>query len=287
MAENMEIEEIPRTLEAGWDYSPTWRSLVVEKYLVQGAAVEDPLHVLADEKDPYVRQFYLLRRTGQCHNREAFLWAHRCHAKNQATGAASLLKALVLAKAPLEAIAKKLHTTRKNVMVFMKLYFDVERYAADREWLASMIFPAGGDKQDLAGLREQRWLAAAFLNGLDGLERSLSRKIAMTPGERDQLTAEIRGILTVRTHEFVADLQNSCTAPSGDDFDRLVRMLDTTARQPLPDNRDELMQTFIQGIHGMLVEKAMEPENANDPKLQALLPGSRPESTGQPGARAA
>jgi hypothetical protein len=265
------MKEIARSLEEGWDYSPAWRCQVAEQYLVEGAGGEDPLQVLADENDSYVRQFYLLRRTGHCHNSAAFLWAHRCHAKNQSTGAASLLKALVVAKAPLEKIAEKLRTTRKNVMVFMKLYFDIARYATDREWLGAVIFSAGAGNHDLATLRERRWLAAAYLNGQEGLERSLSRKITMTPGERDQLTAEIRGILTVRTHEFVADLQNSCAAPSGDDFDRLVRMLDTTARQPLPDNRDDLMQTFIRGLHGTIIEKAKRPENANDPVLQELL----------------
>jgi hypothetical protein len=54
-------------------------------------------------------------------------------------------------------------------------------------------------------------------------------------------------------------------------FDRLVRLLDTTARQPIPDQRDDLMNTFVDGIHGILPEKAKEPENANDPVLQEVL----------------
>ena len=91
-------------------------------------------------------------------NREAFLWAYRCHANNCSTGAASLIKALIVAKVPLKEIATRLRTTTKSVAVFTKLFFDVGRYSEDRTWLASIVFPAVNGTSDLAELHRLRWL---------------------------------------------------------------------------------------------------------------------------------
>ncbi len=83
--------------------------------------------------------------------------------------------------------------------------------------------------------------------------------------------------ISCRVHEFIAGLQSSYAQPNGADFDRLVKMLDATARQPLPDDTGNKMQVFLQAFHGIVKQKAQQPEFAHDERLQALRTGSTTE----------
>lgn len=263
--------KVARTLDEGWDYQPDWRSRVVDRLLVEKAGAEDPLVALQDEQDSYVRQYFVFRKSGESMVRDSMLWAHRAAANNRSTGAASLIKALTIAKVPVKDIAAKLRTSSKNIAVFVKLYFDVERYIADRDWIATVVFPtSSASTHDLSELRERRWLAASSLRGREGLERSLSPRTVRDSAERDAVSAEVCSILTARAHDFVIGMQDRYVPASADDFDRFVRMMDATARQPVADKRDELLQAFMQGINTVLVEKSKLPENAGDERLQLL-----------------
>jgi len=262
-----EVSEILRSLEDGWHYRPDWRNRVVACHLVEKGIEVDALEVLKDEHDPFVRQFYLFRRSGGCLRTESFRWAYRCHAHDATTGAAALIKALAIAKVPVKEIAHKLRTTSKNIAVFLKLYFDVEPYLDDKAWLASIVFSSPQGSPTVAEFREQHWLAAALLGGREGLERAITPNAAVTNDEREKLVEEIRAALTVRAHNYISSLQCGLVPPGPDDFERLLRMLDTTARQPFAGNRGDLMGAFIQGINGVINEKSGRPEFVGDTVL--------------------
>lgn len=259
-----------RLIPQGWHFRPDWRRRVANSYLAASDPEIDALRAIREEEDAYVRQFYLLLRTGRCMNRDAFSWAHECHANNDSTGAASLIRALTLARVPAREIAVKLRTTRKSIIVFLKLYFDVAAYLDEQLWLASLVFPPGDTAPSLAEQRERYWLAAALLRGRAGLDQALSRKVAMSSTERDELTNDIRAALTARAHDFVLSLHHGFAPANSDDLDRLIRLTDAMSRQPQHEDRNPLMQAFIQGIHQDMKETAALPEFANDPILSSL-----------------
>ena len=259
--------DILRTLEEGWNYRPNWRDLVVETCLTNEGDNRAALDVLSSEEDCYVRQFYLFRRTGNCLEKDAFRWAYRCHIHDASTGAAALIKALTLAKVSTKEIAQRLHTKTKNIVVFIKLFFDVLPYLDEREWLASIVFSQTQEPPTIAEFRQQHWLTAALLGGRDGLDRAITRNARVTNQEREKLVEEIRSALTLRAHNYVSSLQCGLVQPGPGDFDRLLRMLDVSARQPVPDQRDSLMVAFINGIHRDMVQKSRQPEAADDPVL--------------------
>ena len=279
------MEDIVRRLEDGWHFRPDWRRRIVDCHLSTTDPAAEPAAAIQHEEDSHIRQYYLFRCTGCCANRPAFAWAHLCYSKNRQTGGASLIRAMTIARASAAEIAVKLRTTPKNVKVFQKLFWDVEAYLDERDWLASIVFE-DSEATDLASRRERHWLTAAFLKGKEGLAMVLSRKVAMTPDERDELTAQIRCALTARAHEFVTSQQNGFAPAGPEDLDRLVRMLDAAARQPATDDKAGLMNAFIQGIHSTLMAQAESPEHADDPVLAAYreLAKEETESTAAPGA---
>src|SRR5205814_10411198 len=113
--------KIARGLDEGWHYQPDWRHLTVESYLTQKPVTLPPLEVLRDETDAFVRQLYLLRRCGSCLNPATFRWAYDCHVHNAETGAASLIRALLLARVPFREIVGKLACSSVSAFVLYQL----------------------------------------------------------------------------------------------------------------------------------------------------------------------
>jgi hypothetical protein len=271
------LEAIPRSLEEGWHYRPNWRAKIVDIYLSQTQPGVDALEVLKEEHDSYIRQGYLYRRKAQCLHTGAFAYAHGC-ASNPASGAATLIKALAITKAPANEIAKMLRTATKNITVFLKLHFDITAYLDDRAWLASVIFPAGRPNTcDPATFRESHWLATAFIAGRPGIDRMLSRKANLTESERAELMDQIRSGLTTRAFEFVDSLRNGSIPSTPEDFERFIKMLDASARQPPPTNDPDKFKRFIRAIHGILGEKANSSDMVDEPALDLLRTKKAPE----------
>src|SRR5271168_3088866 len=92
---------IVRSLTAGPDYWPDWRYRVVQEKLADIAGARDSnarmAAILETEKDPFVRQFLRFRYCGTSVNSEAFKYAVGCQTRNQNSGAASMLKSMIVA----------------------------------------------------------------------------------------------------------------------------------------------------------------------------------------------
>ncbi len=262
---------IARSLDEGWHYRPDWRSATVEAYLLEKQLQHPPLETLKDEQDCFVRQFYLFRRCGRCLEQPAFKWAYGCVVNNPTTGAASLIKALTIARVPINEIAEKLRTTRKNIAVFEKVFFDVRRYLDEQAWLASIIFSPSKNFQDPVEFRERHWMAAAFLRGERGLGQAFSPKVTLSAGEREKLTSEIKSVLASRAFEFASALRTGLIPPCHADFERFARMLDVAARQPVQNDNGKDCGAWIAALWGVMQKKAALPENANNVELQKLV----------------
>jgi len=264
---------IARSLAEGWHYRPDWRNATVEAYLVGKQLQEPPLEALKGEEDGFVRQFYLFRRCGRCLEQSAFQWAYGCHI-NQATGAGSLIKALTVARVPVNEIAEKLRTPRKNIVVYQRLYFDIGRYLDEQAWLASVIFSPSQNPQDSVDpveFRERHWMAAAFDRGERGLGQAFMPRVRLSPEEREELTSEIKSVLTSRAFEFVSALRTGLIPPCPEDFLRFTTMLDVAARQPVQDDNGNKLWAWLDKLYGAAEEAAKLPENADNIGLQETV----------------
>jgi hypothetical protein len=258
-----------RDLAHGWDYRPDWRHNVVDAYLVEQAD-KDPLDALVGEEDAYVRQYSLYRRTGRCLKVQPFAWAYRCHTSNPTTGAGSLIKALTIAKVPADEIASKLRTGTAAILVYQKLFFDVVRYLDDSAWIASLVFCPLSPEAGAAELRERNLMAAGFIRGERAVGQLFDPRIRLSPAEREERIADIQNGLALRAAEYVQRLELTGSAPTREDLDSMLRLMDTTSRQPQRDDSSNRMTLFIAALHGQLKEKAALPEYANNPVLKMI-----------------
>ena len=282
-------EEIPgnangiaRSLDEGWHYRPDWRNSVVEAYLVEKPLREPPWEALRGE-DAFVRQFFFFRRCGRCLERPAFKWAYECHVNNAITGAASLIKALTVARVPVNEIAGKLRTTRKNIALFQRLYFDAIRYLDDQGWIASIVFAPLKNPNDPAEFRERHLMTAAFLRGERGVGQVFCPTVTLTPEERDERLQEIRAALTTRASEFIMNLRTDLVPPAREDFEALIKLLDASARQRAPDDKGNTWLDFLNRLYGAAEEAAERPENHDNPVLQMVRKTlTEPEAEGGP-----
>ena len=282
-AEQQTINGIARSRADGWHFRSDFRSLIVEAYLAEKPLSQSALEVLKDERDHYIRQYYIFRRTARCLNTAAFLWSHNCQTHRH-TGSASLLKALTIAKVPVREIADKLRTTVVNVSIYQRLFFDVVQHLDDDAWITSIVFAPPTDPNDPIEFRERYWLAAAF-HGERRLGQAFTPRITLSEQECEQVTSQIKSIITARAYEFVAALRTGPAAHS--DFERLIKLSDMASRQTVADEGQKSYDRMLDSMDLLLdaARKAAEqPENANNLELQeiaAVLDGPAAPKTPQ------
>ena len=265
-------EEIIRTLENGPDYAPAWRHQVVQGYLADVLAAPDSrarlIAILDAERDPFVRQYLRFRFDGNAANAEGFRYAVGCQTRNAETGAASIIRAMILADRTPDEIAVELGTKPFNIVTFGKVFFDVRRYLDNESFLSRIVFAEQPkDMTERESLREKRWLAAAFHRGWAGVEQVVFHRPAATAASIEELTMRLQSTLASRALEFTLDLETSGTVPTEADLSRFLAARNTQARQQEPpSDQNALMLTFIRGLHGDLAEKAAQ--NPDDPTLE-------------------
>lgn len=267
-------EAIVRSLADGPDYTPDWRSRVVQKYLAAVATAGDSekeLGTLLDtEKDPFVRTFARFRYNGAAVNSTAFRYAVGCQARNGDTGAASMIRAMLVADRTPAEIAVELGTQTQNIVTFAKIYFDVRRYLDNEGWLRRIVFaePLEG-MNEAAALRERRWLAAAFHRGWEGVQQVVFHRTSNEVGDVKALTRKLQSTLASRALEYVMDLETSGAPASEADLSRFLAARNSHGEQP-SDSADQpnSLTAFIHGIHGIIQKKAEE--FPDDPRLDVV-----------------
>jgi hypothetical protein len=215
-----------RSLEAGWEYQPAWRSRQIDEYLVQLGCSQDAPSGLAEiqfsERDPFVRQGMRYRFTGRCVNQTVIGHAFRIADENSRTGLGSRIKSLVLADRFPEEIVETLHLPAPVVSAFEKLFWDVRRYLGVNLWLESLVRGVEDAAAKTPNLmREAVWLRTALDEGWGGLQRLWFRKRDTDAKSLDQLAREIEGIAARRSLRYLQQLEESGAPVSDDDIKRL------------------------------------------------------------------
>ena len=264
-------DETVRNLADAPDYSVDWRHLVVQGYLSDVMIAENNrtrmVAILDIERDPFVRQLLKFRYDGNAANAEGFRYATGCQARNSVTGAASMIKAMLIADRTPEEIAIELGTKTMNVVTYAKIFFEVRRYLNNESWLRQIVFaePAK-DRTEAAFPLERRWLAAAFHRGWAGVEQIVFHRAPSTTAEVEALTTQLQATLTSRALEFAMELETSGTAPTSADLDRFLAARNAQSRQPpVASDNTRTALAFIRGLHGDIERRA--DENPDDPTL--------------------
>lgn len=265
--------KVVRKLEDGPDYAPDWRTQIVQIYLADIAKAPDGksrlTEILFTEKDPFVRQFLRFRFDGRSVNAEAFNYAQGCQTRNQTTGAASMIKAMVVADRTSDEIAEELGTKRINIVAFEKIFYDLRRWLDNEAWLLRIVSaepPEGMGEAE--ALREKRWLSAAYHRGGAGVEQVVFHRVPKGTEAVEQLSQQLLASLGSRALEYVEELQLSGTRPSEADLRRFMAARNVQSQQP-PTAPDSLMRAteWVRALHATMEEKAMEMES-DDPELQ-------------------
>ena len=269
-------DEIVRSLEEGPDHQPDWRNRVVAIYLADIAKAPDGksrlTEILFTEKDPFVRQFLRFRYDGVSSNLAGFRYAAGCQARNAATGAASMIRAMLVADRTPDEIATELGTTKINIVTFMKVFFDVRRYLDNEVWLRSIaLAPPVEGVGEAEALRERRWLGAAYFRGWEGVEQVVFHRVPSTIESIESTSRQLTASLGARALEYVGDLQARGEAPSENDLRRFLAARNVEARQPPREtSKDAGYLKLVESLHETWVEKA---ERTGDPELAGFLAG--------------
>ncbi len=283
------VSEIPRSLADAPDYPPDWRSQTAELYVGAVLASTDAQATLTEiqrtERDPYVRQWVIFRYKGRCVAQERFNYAAGCAARNDATGAASLIKTLLIADRTYEEIAEELGTTRENIVAFAMIFFDVRRFLANETWLRRLIFAEPVDSAlTPTELRERRWLSIAFHRGWPGVEQVVLQRRLATAEEVQEQMLQVEAILTSRALEHAHDLESSGTPPSAGDL-RCLLALRHSESVPHQDERygAKAWTAWIGQLLDIMEKKVeADPENPEYDELRKVFASVEETSTVAP-----
>jgi hypothetical protein len=246
----------------------------VQEYLAELAGEKTPANklpeILFQERDVFVRQLLRHRFNGRSANEPAFKYAIGCHARNRETGAASMIKAMLVADRTPTEIAEELGTTAVNVATFAKVFFDARPFLGNEAFLRRVCL--GGANTDMGqaeALRERRWLAAAFHRGWPGVEQVMLHRGPSAPADIDALTRQLQAKLASRALEYVEGLEADDVAPSEDDLRRFnaSRNLRAPEASTTAGGSSDMAQDFMRGLQTILLEKAA---TSDDPKLVAM-----------------
>lgn len=249
------VTSVTRNLEDGADYRPDWRHLVVLEYLKAHAASggrQTWEALLEGERDAVIRQV-VRYHLGSSLIPEAVRYALVAQQSNANTGMATLIRAMVVADRRTGEIAEELKTKPLNILVFTRLFFDVERYLDREFWLEGLTrqsFCQGGGAEQI---RERRLLRVAFERGWEGLQEALSPRKNRSAEEVKAVMEQVQHVVATRALEFVQDLQDSGMPATEADFVRYMQVMAVKSREPPPDQsgdkaRDWMMEAIEREI---------------------------------------
>ena len=294
---------ITRNLEDGPDYQPDWRYQLVQEFLKAHAKAKEATsceELLADEKDVLVRLVVRYHLTQECAAPEPVRYALAAQQSNRITGQATTIRAMALAGRNCGTIANYLKTTKLNIVVFTRLFWDIERYLEQPFWLESLIRHEGCRGNGSEHVRERRLLRVAYHKGWEGLREALLPRQSRSKADVKAVMVEIQHAVGVRALEFVEALQDEGVPTGQDDFQRHLMVSAIKSRDIDPDNdetktwgdwlREAAEREFITPREAEIMFNPSPTEEADtSSRRERLLPAAasppqRMDEEGAPGA---
>jgi hypothetical protein len=213
-----------RTLQEGPDYQPDWRFRTVELYFLELSKAKDAASridaILAQERDPYLRQVLKFHTNRRCVIHAAIRYALSCRATNVENRIGSLIRAMTVAGRTPEQIANEFGTEPLNILTYQKLFFDVSRYLDRRGWLKRVCFPIFNHHPTAEEECEGRLLSVAYMRGWPALAGLMSNHKPCQTGKAE--LSRLVQILLTRSADYFAGLEAAGVLPTERDFQFLV-----------------------------------------------------------------
>jgi hypothetical protein len=242
-----------RGFDSDPNYFPNWRSLQAREYAREydEAKSQDPnaTYVIDNqEDDELVLDYFSLLTVGDC-NDEAVKYAHRCNESNSSRGMGTLIQSMLVGGCSPEEIAKEVHTHEGNVHVYLKLFFDVERYLEKESLMLSVITPY--TKQDNESLKQiSLWLGISYAFGWKLAKNILQRKIKIDQSVIDVFMDSMKNCINMQAAEYTMAVRSGSVArPS--DFERYISQVNATALSAA--GASEEMSQNAQGFRNALL----------------------------------
>jgi len=262
-----------RSLEEGWSYDPTWRWKEAYSYLVQARTAEvarKPWNFPASEQDHWVAQLFELIAFGWTRN-PAIKWSLDLQQSNPLRGGASRLKAMVIAMAPMEQVARLVRAPVEYVETYLKLFYDVIPYLEDPYCRSAFALPYGkAPDENIPAweVQERLWIQIGYSLGPEGVRKYVLGRTQLSALDRTSLEESIRDCITIKASEYAERLRfNSVGRPC--DYERFnMQQQQLTNAHAVDKGSTKDATPFILGILGAMNEAQLPPALQSD--LRAL-----------------
>jgi hypothetical protein len=104
-------------------------------------------------------------------------------------------------------IGNELGTEVNNIVTYLKIFFDVNRFLANRAWLKRVCFPSYAQEPTAVEEAEARWLAAAYLRVWAGLAQIVRNRPQNVRRTTKLELDELMQVLVARSSDYVAGLE--------------------------------------------------------------------------------
>jgi len=207
------------------NYYPNWRSLQAREYANEFMESQDATYTLPEtEEDEDVVAYYSYLVTEDTEI-NPIKYAHSCNESDNVRGFGTAIKSMLLGGLEIDKIAEEMGTPIENIDMYIKLFFDVERYIGNKFILSSIISPFI-KKQEIDESKKQSglWMSVALAFGWDKARRILHRDMATPKKDVDFFLDQMRASIDMQAAEFSFLVRSGYTARPCD-FERFIAKL--------------------------------------------------------------
>jgi len=272
--------KFPRCREDSPNWNPAWRYIWTEKLLdscktADGKMDSEKTILPQNETDPYIRNYFLWSVYGYAINDEdthLYNWAYETHANNSSNLIASYIKACLVGKLSKQQIAATQWVTEAHIDVYLKLFFDIEKYIDDSHYIQMKIIGnLMSGSMSCMEQQEKEMMSYAVRHGPARFDKLIRRDTNLTQEEANQLLKEAKDNSLFALHRhFEQIILEPMSAANHLSKANEFNTSQSVSEQLKGDSKSENLLSFIGKYKEKLINKAIEqPDN---PKFLKMRP---------------
>jgi hypothetical protein len=252
-----------RGFEEDPDYHPQWRALQAREYAreyeeVKAQNPDATFLIPPDEDDELVLDYFSYLVLGDC-NDDAVKYAHSCNESNGIRGMGTMIQSMFVGGLTPEEIADEIQTSEGNVHVYLKLFFDVERYLKKDALMLSIISPYAKTEGTDRAKQNALWLGISYAFGWKLAKNILQRRIKVDPSILETFVDSMKSCINLQAAEYIMAIRSGSLArPS--DFERYISQTNATALSAAGASEEmaQNAQNFRQALMGLIQSTAKD-----------------------------
>jgi hypothetical protein len=175
--------------------------------------------IVIEERDPILRQLVLYHAKDRCVIPGSIDYALRCHRTADQNGTAVTIAAAAVARRTVDEIAEDLHTTRMNVLVTLRLLFDIR--GVNEFLMKEICFDPS--RHTVLPASARRRLVTAYQQGWSGVVQTYANPRSRAPAGQQQLDRLLLTLMS-RSADFVTMLEMNGVDPTGEEVAMLLQL---------------------------------------------------------------